>query len=257
MEKDISIKLYQAITDSNERRVFEHWHASSLAECPRAQYFKRLGVEPLSTVTAAKVLRWKAGHLMEEAIRPIIAKVYGETSSNKRYISKKLDMTGEFDNLVLAGNKLVEIKTVHDMAFIEKDGIVGLKENLGKKTFSTGREVNTWGVKQTPYLNHEIQNHGYVMLLEEEGIKVEGIDYVYISLGGRIVVYTTQVQPELLQNVTTRLNLLNEAWRTKTPPPCICMETTHPLYENTMKWCEFRDEANNTCCEIKLSEGVK
>jgi len=257
MEKDISIKLYQAITDSNERRVFEAWHASSIAECPRAQYFKRLGVEPLTSVTAAKVLRWKAGHLMEEAIRPIIAQVYGETSSNKRYISKKYDMTGEFDNLVLAGNRLVEIKTVHDMAFIEKDGQVGLKENMGKKTFSTGREVNTWGLKETPYLNHEIQNHGYVILLGEEGIKVEGIDYVYISLGGRIAVYTTKVQEELLQNVKNRLQVLNEAWKTQTPPPCICLDKTHPLYENTMKWCEYLDEANNICCSESLIKGEK
>lgn len=253
MNNEKAIELYQAISNSNERRVFKAWHASSIAECPRSHYFKRLGIEPLTKPTAAKVIRWSAGHLLETAIRPSIEAVYGETKSNERYSSKKLDLTGEFDNLVISNNKLVEIKSVHDMAFIERDGKTYLKENTGTM-MRGGREVNTWGIKETPYLNHELQNHAYVLLLEEQGIEVDTIDYVYISLSGRLVVYSTKVQKELLDNVKARLDTLNKAWKEKQPPICMCHLTEHPLYAGVLRYCDYKNEETGECCSLLLME---
>jgi CRISPR/Cas system-associated exonuclease Cas4 (RecB family) len=244
---DKSIAMYQAIADSNEERVFEMWHASSIANCPRNHYFKRLGIPALTKATGAKVLRWQAGHHFETAIRPIIASVYGETGTNERMTSKKLQLTGEFDNFVVKDNRLVEIKTVHDFAFIERDGQISLKEQVG--TYPNGNKK--WEAKTTPYLNHELQNHAYVLLLKEKGVEITHIDYVYISLSGRLVVYTTEVQESLLENVRRRLEALNTAWETKTPPDCICKEG-HPLWDTTMRWCEYQTE--NDCCNLKLME---
>lgn len=249
-----SIDLYKSIKASNTQRIFHHWHASSIAECPRSHYYKRLGIKGLNDPTAAKVIRWGAGHLLEEMIRPHIEAVYGNTASNARYTDKTLDLTGEFDNLVLADNRLVEIKSVHDMAFIERGDILGLKEKTGTQTSRTGKETNTWGIKKSPYLHHELQNHAYVLLLQDQGITITGIDYVYISLSGRICVYSTAVQPELLKNVTDRLSMLNQAWQTKTPPPCICTPD-HPLYDGVMRWCDYKTET--TCCSLKLLDTLE
>lgn len=249
MNNEKSIQLYQAIADGNERRKFEHWHASSIADCPRSHYFKRMGVEPVNKPSAALVIRWSAGHNLEESIRPYIEKVYGKTESNKRYVSKKLDLTGEFDNLVLTDNRLVEIKSVHDFAFVEREGKTALKENQGVEMTKTGKEYTKWGLKETPYLHHELQNHAYVLLLAEHGIEVSAIDYVYISLSGRICVYSTKVQQELLDNVKARLDALNASWKTKTPPVCICKEE-HPLYNSVYKYCDYQSE--DGCCNTSL-----
>lgn len=253
MNHDKSIELYKAIKNSNERRVFEHWHASSISDCPRAHYYKRLGIAPLKQPSAALVIRWQAGHLLEEVIRPHVEAVWGKSASNERMTSDKLDLTGEFDNLILNGNRLVEIKSVHDMAFIERDGELFLKEQTGTKQWGQ-RIVKTWGKRDKPYLQHELQNHSYVLLLAEQGTQVEGIDYVYISLSGRIVVYSTQVQKDLLDNVRARLKVLNDAWATQTPPDCMCHLTEHPLYEGVLKYCDYRNEENSTCCSLKLVE---
>lgn len=250
MNNEKAIELYQAIANSNERRVFKAWHASSIAECPRAHYYKRLNIDTLTKPTAAKVIRWSAGHLLETAIRPSIEAVYGETKSNERYSSNKLDLTGEFDNLVLSDSRLVEIKSVHDLAFIERDGKTYLKENTGTM-MRGGRQVNTWGIKETPYLHHELQNHAYVLLLAEEGIKVSHIDYVYISLSGRLVVYSTDVQDELLNNVKARLNALNKSWKEKKPPVCIC-KPEHQLYSGVMQWCDYKNIETGECCSLDL-----
>lgn len=237
-----AIELYQAIADGNEDRVFEMWHASSMAMCPKAHYMKRLGIpEKAEKASGAKVIRWQAGHNLEAAIRPYIGEVYGELASNERMTSKKMQLTGEFDNLVLVDNKLVEIKSVHDFAFYDREGKVTLKEKIG--VWPNGK--NKWGPKDTPYLAHEIQNHSYVLLLAEKKKEVKEIDYVYISLSGRLVVYSTKVQELLLNNVKARLEALNKAWKAKEPPECICRED-HPLWESTMQYCPYRTEKG--CC---------
>lgn len=243
---DTAIALYKDISESEVIRPHELWHASSISQCPRAHYFKRLGIKrlPVNNPSAARLLRWGAGHHLETSIRPHIAKIYGEVQTNKRYTSEKLQLTGEFDNLVLSNSKLVEIKSVSDFAFIQRDNQVTLKEATGN--------LNKWGKpeyrpKETPYLGHELQNHAYVLLLKEAGIEVKEIDYVYISLNGRIVVYNTQVQQKLIDNVNARLAALQTAWDTQTPPPCIC-KPAHPLYDSVMQWCDWRDDENKRCC---------
>ena len=251
LDNERAISLYQSIKDSNERRVYEHWHASSISDCPRAHYYKRLGIEPLRKPSAAMVIRWESGHAIEKTIRQHIENVYGKTVSNVRMTDKELDLTGEFDNMVIANNRLVEIKSVHDLAFIEREGKLSLKEKTGT-AMRAGREINTWGIKDTPYLHHELQNHAYVLLLSKNNITTKNIDYVYISLSGRIVVYTTDVQQELLDNVIKRLSILNEAWNSKELPPCICNDTNHPLYDGVMSYCDYQDPNGGECCSPQL-----
>jgi hypothetical protein len=247
IDNDFSIRLYQSVSEDNEDRVFKHWHASSMAECPRAHYFKRLGVPALNIPTAAKMLRWKAGHIIEEVIRPHLLKMYPDLTSNIRLRSKKLDLTGEYDNYSIKAKTIFEVKSVHVFApkNIEREG--------------------------KPYLNHEYQNHSYKLLMEADDTEVlvdadkdmwvkksepdpvEKIVYVYIALDGRIIVLDTQIQQDILDSVKKRLDVLKNALKGKIPP-CFC-EETHPLWKSTMQYCDYRTEAG--CCNIKLMEKSK
>ncbi len=250
MISDRQISLYQSIRDGEKPRKMAHWHASSISACPRSQYFSRKGVTRLVEPTGAKILRWASGHHMETAMREHIDKVWGGVTSNVRLTSKKLDLTGEYDNLTKDGKTLIEDKSVHNYAFKEKDGVVGLKLQIG--TLPNGNKK--WGIKDSPHLSHELQNHAYALLLKEEGTEVENIDYVYMSLDGRIVTYHTEVQHELLENVKQRLEALNEAWEKNEPPVCMCHLTEHPLYNEVMRWCDYKDESTNKCCSLELLE---
>ena len=251
---DAAVALYQAIAEANEKRVYEHWHASSISDCPRAHYLKRLGVKPLVTPTAAKMIRWGAGHLLEETLRPHIAKVWGGTTSNIRYTSKKWDLTGEYDNLILDGSTLVEVKSVSDFAFyrgpLTKDTI--LKQATGGKT--------KWGKPEyepmlEPYTHHLLQNHTYVLLLAEQDKEVKNIDFVYVSLSGLLCVYKTEVSEVHLEWVKTRLTNLNKAWEEKKLPPCLCKPESE-LWGPVYQWCDYRDETNKTCCDESLTKEV-
>ena len=256
IDREKTIKLYQSILEGNDDRVFKHWHASSITMCPRAHYFKRQGIATLSKPSAAKVIRWSAGHHLETAIRDHVNNVWGATISNERLTSKEWDLTGEFDNKTVSDNRLIEIKSVHDMAFIERSGEASLKEKVGIKTLANGKDQFVWEPKTTPYLAHELQNHAYVMLLAEQGVEVKNIDYVYIALGGRLCVYSTEVSPEYIDNVKKRLTMLNEAQKTNTPPPCMCHMTEHPLYDSTLQFCDYKNETTGTCCDLSLIKEV-
>lgn len=245
MISDKHIRLYQSIQEAEQPRVMRFWHASSLAECPRSQYFQRLGIAPLAKPSAAKILRWRAGHLMEEAIRQHVASEYAITSSNSRITAKDLDLTGEYDNLSEPNKQIVEIKSVHDYAFIERNGVVSLKEQVGTKGYRRLYEPKT-----EPYLHHQIQNHAYALLLESVGKPVETIAYVYISLSGRLVTYETPIDPKITERVLKRLKTLQEAWESKTPPDCICSDTEHDLYGPVMQYCPYSTDMD--CCALEL-----
>lgn len=254
INNQVSIDLYRIISKSNEARLMEQWHCSSIAQCPKAQYMARLGVERLSKPTASKVLRWKAGHLIEEAIRPFIDEVYSGVESNVRLESKKLDMTGEFDNYSPSQKRVIEVKSVDDMAFKDDGGLLGLKNQIG--FWPNGNKK--WGIKETPYLSHEWQNHGYHLLGKENGYEIKGVDYVYISLRGRIVVYSTDITSDssITKDVKERITLLNKAWKTKTPPPCICTKdgqpnVDNPMWHTALRYCDY--QTTTGCCELNLA----
>jgi len=253
MNSDLTNQLYKAISAANVERPMECWHASSIYQCPRAQYLHRLGKKRLNEPTAGKVLRWSAGHAAEEALRPRIQDVWGnpqsiEFSSNQRLDSKTLDLTGEYDNLArkigTTSGTLIEVKTIHDYAFIDRNGHTYLKEATGNIGPRGGVEYKP---KLTPYLHHEWQNHAYVILLREKGIEVKNIDYVYMALGGRLSVYHTEVDESIVEDVLERLKLLNESWEKQEPPECTCHEG-ELFWNEANQYCDFKTE--HGCCEL-------
>jgi len=224
-------KLYSSVREDNEVRVFEQWHASSIADCPKAHYLKRLGVKATVQNGAGKMLRWKAGHLIEEVIRPHLLSIYPDLESNIRLSSEEMDMTGEYDNYSEKEKTIFEVKSVHVNAFryrkVSEDRY-HLRDNK-------------------PYLSHEYQNHCYVKLLREAGKEVEKIVYIYITLDGRIATYETPVKDDILMEVTKTLAILNEAWKLKVAPRCICADETHPLFKCSLQFCDYKN--GNKCCE--------
>lgn len=233
MHDNLAGDIYNQVRDDNETRVFECWHASSIADCPRCHYLKRLGQKELVQSGAGKMLRWKAGHLIEEVVRPYLLALYPDMLSNVRFTSATLDLTGEYDNYSEKEKTIFEIKSVHDFAFAYNKSGTGRYHIKGEK----------------PYLNHELQNHCYVRLMRDCGFPVDWITYVYITLDGRIATYKTAVKEELLLEVDRILNELNTAWKTKVPPRCICHDEGNPLYKLTVQYCGYRN--GDKCCEVK------
>lgn len=244
INNSLSIRLYQAIQDANEERLMELYHASSMGMCPKAHWMRRKGIETLNKPTGAKILRWQAGHNIETAIEPYIKSVYKDVVHNERFTSEELQLTGEFDFYDRDTKRIIEIKSVHDMAFKEDQGTLGLKEQIGN--WPNGNKK--WALKKNPYLHHEMQEYCYYLLMKEKDIEVVGVDYVYISLSGRICTYVTEIDPagEVASLTTGRLRLLKDAWDNQIAPRCICHEEDNPLYDGVLKWCDYRQ--GDTCC---------
>jgi|JI10StandDraft_1071094.scaffolds.fasta_scaffold38685_12 hypothetical protein len=234
MKDELATLLYEQVRADNEVRVFEHWHYSSLAECPRTQYFKRLGIEPLTTVGAGKMLRWKAGHIIEEVVRPYLERIYPGLTSNIRMTDEDDDATGEFDNYSEDQATLIEIKSVNGYAF----------------RYRKVSEHRTHLRGEKPYPSHMLQNHGYVRQLRKRGKPVEFIHFVYISLDGLIATYKVPVSQTYLADVEQRLKTLNTAWASQTPPECICNDQDHLYYKSTLQYCDYKQ--GDDCCSLSL-----
>lgn len=239
MNDDLANLLYEQVRADNEVRVFEHWHYSSLAECPRTQYFKRLGIKPLTYIGGGKMLRWKAGHLIEEVVRPYLEKIYPGLESNVRMTDEDDDATGEFDNYSEDQATLIEIKSVNGHAF-------RYRKVSEHRSHLRGEE---------PYNSHLLQNHGYVRQLRKRGKPVEFIHFVYISLDGLIATYKVPVSQSYLDEVDNRLKTLNTAWKAQQPPECICNDKEHKYYKSTLQWCDYRQ--GDECCSLNLIKKEK
>jgi len=274
---EIAIKLYQAIAEDNEVRKYNEFHASNIAECPRAHFYRRLGLEPLKRASGALVLRWQTGHKVEEVIRPYLQKIYPNLISNVRMTNDRLNLTGEFDNYDPDSKQLIEIKSVHPQAVKYKK--VGDSRNHLRD--------------EKQYLHHEWQQHAYVYLMSQKdtyrpymatatlqeiekgtGVvkqggynlierkapldinEVEKITYIYISLSGLIVPYTTDVNQEILSNVKDRVEYLNTCYTAKQLPRCTCNEDD-VFWKMSGQYCDWKNEATGECCSPKLVEALK
>lgn len=265
MNRDLTVALYQAVNDAPADERSNLWHASSIAKCPRSLYLGRQGVPGLedNEPGAGKKLRWAAGHAIEATIRPYLLANFPGAATNLRFTNERLALTGEFDGYDRATRQLFSVKSVHDYAFITKDGQSGLKEAIGNKVSPrTGREVVEWGLKSDPYIHHLWQEHAYSLLLAQpdtllddatgtstinpEDYPVQWLTFIYITLGGQMACYTTEVDKSILSRLERKVAYLNESWGTQTAPLCLC-QPDKEMYRVTDQYCPYKTAEG--CCE--------
>lgn len=243
MADQLANQLYESIREEMKERPMMMWHASSLAMCPRAQFLQRKGAPAIQVQGPGRQLMWDVGHDTEGRIRPHLKKIFPKLVSNERLDDRELDLTGEFDNYDPDSKTLIEIKTVGPRAIRYKkvdEDRYNLKEDK-------------------PYYHHEIQNHAYALLMARDATLVKHINYVYISREGLIATYETHVQPDIIEEVEMRLNILNKAWTTGEAPACICNDDTYPRYAELkggqMQFCPYKTDWN--CCEVPVPEATE
>lgn len=248
-----AIKIYESVSRNNVPRVMEHWHASSLAQCPRAQFYARKKVEVTDPVTAGKLLRFATGHMVEAVVRPHIKGFMPNVLSNVRFRNMRLDLTGELDNYDPDSKTIWEVKSIHPNAV------------KYRKVADDRHHVRD----EHQYLHHEWQNHAYVLLMAQddtevtyddgatwqswEPIRVERIGYLYVSLSGLLVPYLTDVSQDILVDVEDRITRLNDFYQMDKLPPCFCGDHDHKFYKPVMQYCDYKTESG--CCEESLYAG--
>ncbi|SRR6266536_3049728 len=254
---ELTSKLYKSFQDENKPRELNNWHASSIAQCPRAQMYARADIPPLAKPTGAKIIRWQSGHEIEGVIRPHLKKLYPNLISNVRFTNEELNLTGEIDNFDLDSKTLIEIKSVSTHA-VKYRKVSDDRAHLRD---------------ERPYLGHEYQQAAYIALfrhqntyIDELGDFLDGgsvkdfmrqmllikqVIYLYITLDGLLVPYSTPVSEGIVSNVLKRLNVLRAAWKAQESPECLCSED-HPLWKSVMQFCDYRN--GSECCSIKLWE---
>lgn len=223
---DLVFSLYDKIKELDEPRENTLPSGSMIAKCPREQYFTLTGKEPINKLTAAKLLRFKVGHGIEDEVRPYLKELYSNMKFNERLMSEDMNFTGEYDCYDPDSKLLLDVKSVHPFAFkyLEKDPKI--------------------------HLHYQYQLHAYRLLLEEHGNEVDKLGVLYVSLDGRLMYLEQEPDEAITKNVKKRIQLITEALEKDEPPECICLNKDHPLYKGQMRFCVFYNSQDKVCCEV-------
>lgn len=216
------------------------WRASSLGKCPRAAFYKRLGVEETSPLDERTQRVFKVGDIFHEWIQDIANDEGYALAIEYELEDKKLDLEGRCDLIVHADKKriLVDIKTINSRAFwhLEKSG-----KTVQEKYPQYVRQLGAYMLMLKK--NGEPVDEGRVLLVSKDDLMLKEVTY-----------YLTT---ELEQAVTEELEMLNKHWAEKTLPPCRCME----LYigkdgkSSGPRYCNYKTEGKNQCCDESLAKG--
>ena len=266
LDQELSINVYQAIARLRKPREIKMWHSSSIAKCPRSLYFERLKVPALNVPTAAKEIRFESGHSVETALRKPLKELYPDLKSNVRLRNKKLDLTGEYDNIVPSQKRLIEIKSVDIGAVIQRNNVLSLKKEVGLD--DRGRKL--YEPMLEPYKHHIWQQESYCLLMETPGTEyfdvkkkewlplepmtIEQIDYIYVTLRGQLVAYKTPRSPGITKRVSDKVNYLNDALNGSKMPICMCSENQE-FWKEQNQYCDYQSEGE--CCSPSLVNKLK
>lgn len=190
------IPFQQMISEAckSDRKDYQQtsWHASSLGNCLRGQYYQRLGVEPDKEIDERTLRVFQCGNMFEDWVVDLVKGKFDSVETQVRVEDKNLDVSGYADIVIghNGGKKVYEIKSKHSKAFwwMQKSG--------------------------NPMRQHEYQVWLYLKLL---GISEGAI--VYLSKDDlAILEYPVSVNDKELEGeVMERINLLNKAWKEKNP----------------------------------------
>lgn len=196
-----------SVREERAAKEQRHWFISRLGQCPTGQYLERAGFKPDKPFDDRTLRVFNVGNVFEDWIVKLLAKQDKFVLELQVPVEDQVrDISGKAD-FILTTNEIpivYELKTVHSGAFwwMFKGGM-----KYGKHYEPSG-----------PKPQHIIQLWWYLKLLNiPMGV------LMYISKDD----LTIKECPVLLNNIDIEkeaeetLAILNEAWRTKTPPPPI------------------------------------
>lgn len=265
--------LVKSYVEAKPRKEFKSWRASSIGGCPRAHYFKRLGIKetiPTDDITNRK---FEAGNIFHDFLEGItveeVEKRGGTVYREKTLYDKNLDVGGRYDLLIEIDGfrQLRDIKSQHSGLFHRLRNAAGILGDDDKDTRIRKMQEAFW----RNYPNQVKQLVTYMILLEEAGQAVDEGVIVRVSKDDlSLAEVHYNLTPELKKLVLDEIGVLNKCWADKILPPCNCST----LYNGKgTHYCNFGDPESEEmvllegkkkkerlrtkCCDESLAKGVK
>lgn len=181
----IEDELMKHLKEGRKEWKVTSWQASRIGMCPCGIYLERMGVEPDEDFDDRTLRVFKAGNLFEDFIISLLP----GAELQKRIEWKEQDVTGYADAIF---NGLVyEIKSKHSRAFwhMDKQGDANQQHKM-----------QLW-----IYLKVLNMPEGRILYCSKDDLAIREYP-IFLE------------DKELEEKVMHELNILNEAWKTKTPP---------------------------------------
>lgn len=239
--KDIhTATIIQSYIDAKPDKEYDSWRASSIGQCLRSHYFKRLGIEPTIPLTDITLRKFEAGNIFHDFIQGItekeVDKLGGVVSNEVEMLDNELDLGGRYDMLIELDDKriLKDIKSQHSGMFhkLQREA-----KELTKEDTSEGRQRGMKEAFWEKYPHQVMQLAAYMVLLKRAGQPVDEGVIVRVSKDDlSLAEVHFELTDELEKRVLDEVALLNKHWKEKTLPYCTCSESDWGV-----KYCSYGD----------------
>ena len=210
--------------EGRESKKQTSWHASSIGNCLRGQYIKRLGILPEPEMDARKLRVFDVGNQMENWVVELFRGKFPGAQTQVRIEDKKLNISGYAD---IVNGSVYEIKTKHSKAFwyMQKEGKA-----------MRHHEYQVW-----LYLRVLNIPNGIICYLSKDDMTTA--EYI-VELSNK----------ELEREVLKRIGLLNVAWKDQNINLLPLQEDTDwtAKYCDYHQYCKFPEKLKNIIKQKKL-----
>lgn len=251
-------EIIKSHIDAQPEKEYTSWRASSIGNCLRQHFYRRLGVKPTIQKTDGTLRKFKAGDLFHDFIQGItiqeVEKQGGVAVKEVELYDKELDLGGRYDLMIELENRRVlkDIKSQNSRMFHKLRYQVTKK--LGKKFEESSTEERQRAMQEVvweKYPHWVMQIAAYMVLLKRAGTPVDEGVIVRVSKDDLSLAEIHYPLTEELENrVLEELTILNKHWKAKTLPPCTCGKSDW----GTM-YCEYGDPKSEAYVEVTPDSG--
>ncbi len=207
--------LNKTLRDKQEARPKKEqtsWYVSSIGQCSRGNYLSRLGKKPDKPLDDRTLRIFDMGNMIEAKVVELLKAQDIELEEQVRVENKEMGVSGYADIVcTYKGEKeVLEVKSKHSGAF-------------------------HWMVKKGEGAN---RHHIYQTWLYMHLLGIEKGSVLYWSKDDSVIVQFPVLlsDKKIESEVLTELNVLNTAWKSKTPP---LMAETGTWQA---KWCNYHQQ---------------
>lgn len=210
MELDIK-QLMNEWVQNLPPKEYKTLSPSSLGGCPRAHYWKVIGVKETTPPNPGALLNFQIGFLWEKLWEEALTWKGLEFKSQEYFLDEEHNLGGTCDFLIKTGEDEWEIwdsKTQGSKWFWY------VQDRIKKGQYDEAKEE----------YGYIIQQAVYIYLARKAGYNVTKAKLAYISKDDGLVgkITTVTLTDKLEAHILKKVNYLNECLKTKTLPECEC-----------------------------------
>lgn len=270
-------------------RTSNYWSASALGYCMRRQYLSRLGVPSTRELDGKTLRTFAMGNDVERHVKRAWQRAGLLVAEEIPVRDDELQVTGRIDAIVGGRVQPIEsipasllmswspeyiamladfrVRIAAELARLAEEGEWDPEGYAAIETKSTKEFSLQAMFKNGPNQTHILQAAAYKLIVRRNPslipVPFESVRWLVEPISkSNFAFLRFAVMPKHVAEVERRLEILNNAWATQTPPPCTCTGKDAIFGGKEWTYCDYGTGSKDSCCDVAtgaedVGEGVQ